>query len=126
MTTSGNGPRRLEVVKTNLCRYPPPWACALRTPAAPEIRYGDAPQVYREPMRPKEVLVLAEEYNFKEGTIYRASKELDGMLVNTAGKKAPGNRWEYVGQAAGQPTDRPHFNTSTLSHFMIPMVVGVA
>ena len=65
-------------------------------------------------MRPKEVLVLAEEYNFKEGTIYRASKELDGMLVNTAGKKAPGNRWEYVGQAAGQPTDRPHFNTFTL------------
>ena len=96
---------------------PPPWACALCTTAAPEIRYGDAPQPYREPtqteacgewlletlqkagepMRPKEVLVLAKKGGFKEGTIYRASKELEGTLVNTEGKKAPGNRWAYVG-----------------------------
>ena len=114
-----NGPRRLEVVKTNLCRYPPALGVHFEDNgrAAPEIRYGDAPQAYKkatqtetcaewlletlqeagEPMRPKEVLVLAKEYGFKEGTIYRARKELEGTVVNTAGKKAPGNRWEYVG-----------------------------
>ena len=48
-------------------------------------------------MRSKEVLVLSEEYGFREGTIYWASKELEGTLVNTEGKKAPGNRWAYVG-----------------------------
>jgi hypothetical protein len=48
-------------------------------------------------MRPKEVLTLAKEYGLKEGTIYRASQELEMALENTEGKKAPGNRWEYVG-----------------------------
>ena len=39
-------------------------------------------------------LGLAKEYGFEEGTIFRASKELEGRLVKTAGKKAPSNRWE--------------------------------
>ena len=48
-------------------------------------------------MRPKEMMELGKEYGFKQTTIYRARKELEGIVVNTAGKKVRGNSWEYVG-----------------------------
>jgi hypothetical protein len=60
-----NGPRRLEVVKTNLCRYPRPLGLRFEpsSPAPlpggeggregngeiPRLVYGDAPRPYREP-----------------------------------------------------------------------------
>ena len=79
----------------------------------PRVVYGDAPKAFKEPtqaevcaawlvevleeagepMRPKEVVALEKE----EGVIYRARKELEGRVVNTEGKRAPGNRWEYAG-----------------------------
>jgi hypothetical protein len=114
-----NGPRRLEVVKTNLCRYPRALGVRFEDNgrAAPEVCYGDVPKPHHEPtqteecatwlldllreagepLQPKEVVELGKEYGFKEGTIYRARKELEGEVVNTMGKKARGNRWEYVG-----------------------------
>jgi hypothetical protein len=114
-----NGPRRMEVVKTNLCRYPPALGVRFEDNGrpAPEICYGEVPQPHREPtkaeacadwllellqeaggpMQPKEVMVLGKEHGFKQATIYRARKELEGTVVNTAGKKVRGNSWEYVG-----------------------------
>jgi hypothetical protein len=107
------------VVKTTVCRYPPALGVRFEDggKAAPEIRYGDAPHIYKEPtknevcvewmlellqeagepMRPKEVMELGKEYGFKEATIHRARKEVEGTVVNTAGKKVQGNSWEYVG-----------------------------
>ncbi len=60
-----NGPRRLEVVKTNLCRYPealgvvfeeppapsPPPASPSDWDAVPLLRYTAAPRPYREPTK---------------------------------------------------------------------------
>jgi len=114
-----NGPRRLEVVKTNLCRYPPALGVRFEDngQAAPEIRYGEVPKPHREPtkaeacanwllellqevgepMQPKEVIELGKEVGFKQATIYRARKELEGTVGNTAGKKVRRNSWEHVG-----------------------------
>ena len=47
--------------------------------------------------RPKEMMEVGKEYGFKQATIYWARKELEGTVVNTAGKKVRGNSWEYVG-----------------------------
>jgi hypothetical protein len=114
-----NGPRRLEVVKTNLCGYPKPLGVRFEDSGSgtPAICYGDAPRPHREPtqteecaawlletlqeagepLRPKEVVALGKEAGFSQGVIYRARKDLEGEVVNTSGKKARGNRWEYVG-----------------------------
>ena len=113
-----NGPRRLEVVKTNLCRYPK--ALGLRFEdngnTAPALCYGDAPKAFKEPtqaeacaawlvevleeagepMRPRDMLELGAEAGFTQGVIYRARKELEGAVVNTEGKRAPNNRWALV------------------------------
>jgi len=91
-----NGPRRLEVVKTDLCRYPK----AFKEPTQTEACAAWLVEVLEEagePMRPREVVALGKGAGFKEGVIYRARKELEGTVVNTEGKRAPGNRWEYVG-----------------------------
>ena len=83
-----NGPRRLDVIKTNLCRYPDPLGLTLEPgdPRAPTLRYGEPPQPHREatqeeecqawllqlleeagePLRPKDVIAMAEEEGFPE------------------------------------------------------------
>lgn len=48
-------------------------------------------------MRPKEMMEMGKEYGFKQTTICRARKVLEGTVFNTAGKKVRGNSWEYVG-----------------------------
>ena len=127
-----NGPRRLEVVKTNLCRYPEAvgvvveegggegdHACPVGQvgppvqSAVPRVRYVGAPAGYREPtqaeecgawlvelleeageaLSPKEVVGLAKEAGFSRGVVYRARKELEGVVVDTEGKFSPQNRW---------------------------------
>jgi hypothetical protein len=113
-----NGPRRMEVVKTNLCRYPPALGVRFEDNgrAAPEIRYGEVPQPHRkptqaeacadwllevleeagEPVQPAEVLKLGKEAGFTQGVIYRARKQLEGAVVNTEGKRSPHNRWVCI------------------------------
>ena len=46
-----NGPRRLEVVKTNLARYPEPLGVEFLSgyPAGVTLQYGPPPQAYRKP-----------------------------------------------------------------------------
>ena len=44
-------------------------------------------------MRPKEVVALGKEAGFKQGVIYRARKELEGMVVITEGKRSPNSHW---------------------------------
>ena len=83
------------------------------------MRYGEAPEAYREPAQaaacaawllevleeagepvtPREVVALGKEAGFRQGVIYRARKELEGKVVNTEGKKAPNNRWRVSGKA---------------------------
>ena len=63
-----NGPRRLEVVKTNLCRYPPALGVVFEEAeedaemgrggdagmAVPWLRWAEAPRAYREPTQAEE------------------------------------------------------------------------
>jgi len=113
-----NGPRRLEVVKTNLCVYPPALGLVLDSlrsgdERAPTLRYGEAPKEHRErtqveecaewlvevldeagePVKPKKVVKLAEQAGFGRALLYRARKALEGTVVDTAGKHDPDNEW---------------------------------
>jgi len=119
-----NGPRRLEVIKTNLCVYPRALGLVLEPEdeRAPTLVYGDAPmplygtpfgrgrremtqaeecaqwlvevlEEAGEPVKPKEIVRMAEEEGFSQAVVYRARKALEGTVVDTEGKQAPGNRW---------------------------------
>jgi hypothetical protein len=113
--TDKNGPRRLEMLKTNLSRYPKPIGCQL-VPLHPQgvyWKYGEAPERYRaptkvdacadwllatlqehgEPVKPKDLVELAAEEGYGRAILYKARKLLEGQVVNTAGRKNPDNRW---------------------------------
>jgi hypothetical protein len=82
------------------------------------VVYGEAPERYREPtqteacgawlvdalreagepMSPREVVALAREAGFKKGVVYRARKELEGVVVDTEKKMSPRNRWVLSGE----------------------------
>lgn len=111
-----NGPRKLEVIKTNLAAYPDPIGCELvqMHPTGVYLRYtNDAPKEYREPskvdqcaewlaillrdgepLRPKEVVDLAHEEGFSQATVYRARKTLLN-IVDTDGHQSPTNKWAW-------------------------------
>jgi len=126
-----NGPRRLEVIKTNLCRYPP--ALGVRfvedreegdhgESPVPWVVYGPAPNAYREPtqaeacaawlvellreagepLQPREVVALAQDAGFKKGVVYRAKQGLEGVVVDTGSWRSPTNRWELAGTASDE------------------------
>jgi hypothetical protein len=111
-----NGPRRLEIVKTNLCQYPKPLGILFKPehPHAPPHHNTDPPHAYREPNQleecsvylvslleernepavPKEMVQLLTDAGFSRATIYRARKELEGTILDTAdNKRDPTNRW---------------------------------
>jgi hypothetical protein len=110
-----NGPRRLEVVKANLCRHPPPLGMVLRDTGngVPVLEYTAPPRAYRpptkadacaewlldllceagEPLKPGAVVELAWEEGFKRGVVYRARRQLEGAVVDTDTKYSPNNRW---------------------------------
>jgi hypothetical protein len=118
-----NGPRRLEVIKTNLCRYPEPLGVAFEEGAsgkegAPVLRYSEHPDPPRPPtqaeecarwlvevmeqaggpVKPKEIVRLAKEAGFGQRLLYRARKALEGTVVDTGTKFAPGNEWRLAEQ----------------------------
>jgi len=110
-----NGPRRMEVVKTNLCAYPE--ALGLQfvslTPEVARLEYCEAPQPYRaptmleecgdwlralletaeEPLRPREVVELAKKAGYSRAAVYRVRDALEGEVVNTKGRQHPENGW---------------------------------
>lgn len=115
-TPDRNGPRRLEIVKTNLCQYPKPLGLLLKPdhPHAPTLQYTDPPETYREPsqveecmtflvdlldergepVKPKEALDLLKDAGFSQATIYRARKDLEGTVIDTENnKRNSANRW---------------------------------
>lgn len=110
-----NGPRRLEIVKTNLCMYPEPLGLVLEPgKGAPVMRYGEAPRAYREPneaercaewledelsdapegLTPKELeeMVRGE---WSRRTIYNA-RDLLGKKLVEVGPAGPGRRWKLA------------------------------
>jgi hypothetical protein len=110
-----NGPRHLEVVKTNLCAHPRPLGLVFEPagPHAPTLRYTSPPRPYRpptqvdacavwlvdllteagKPLKPQEVVALAGEAGFTKSAVYRARKRLAGTIADTGTRFSPHNRW---------------------------------
>ena len=111
-----NGPRKMEIVKTNLAAYPDPVGCEL-VPMHPKGVYlkwdNEAPRPYKEPtlvdlcaewlvnilrdldnpIEPKEIIDMGEDEGFSRATIYRAKRKL-GDKISTLGHR-PNTQWEY-------------------------------
>jgi hypothetical protein len=114
-----NGPRRLEIVKTNLGRYPEPIGCTFEPlePNGVYISWGDAPEKYKEvtdvercadwllrvlleagePMKPKEIIELAEDEGWSRPTVYRAKDALGDQLAMIGGNRSPNKKWAIAG-----------------------------
>jgi hypothetical protein len=120
-----NDPRRMEVLKTNLCRYPEALGVAFRTlekdPQVAEIVYGDVPTGYQEPTRqakcagwllgvlreggelpPAELVSMAAEAGFSRATLFRARRELGAQVLDTRGRRYPDNKWALAPDVAGR------------------------
>jgi hypothetical protein len=117
-----NGPRRLEVIKANLGRYPDAIGVEFMPlhPKGAWLRYGEVPQPWSEPrelngqdlcgewlletletngpLAAKDILTMAEEAGFSRAMIYRARKDLDEQIRDTLGARKIGNKWELVAE----------------------------
>ena len=115
-----NGPRKLQVIKSNLDRYPEPLGVWFDShPDHPELavlRYGPAPQDEAEtpgkleecaswllailaeegPLAPAEIVELGLYENYSRATIYRARKTLGDEIHDTAGWRNPANQWSLA------------------------------
>ncbi|MGD2206194.1 MAG: AAA family ATPase, partial [Anaerolineae bacterium] len=110
-----NGPRRLEIVKTNLARYPKPLGMELKPLHLKGVWLdyaSEPPQPYKQPtkidecsewlvslldeagaMRPQEIVAQADAEGFSRRTVYRARSKLGDKIADTAGHKHPENQW---------------------------------
>jgi len=108
-----NGPRKLEIVKTNLGAYPDPLGCELMPlhPRGVFLKWStEAPKPYKEPTKadlvrawlqeilheplsPKDVIERGAEEGWSRATIYRAKREMGTLIANTEGHQSPHNKW---------------------------------
>lgn len=109
-----NGPRRLELAKTNLGPYPTALGVEIvDVGGRTQFVYGEAPDAgttqrqdcgewlieYLEtegPSKPKDVVKAAEAEGYKRGMLFEARKEHEARIINTKGHKHPQNRWMLV------------------------------
>lgn len=53
------------------------------------------------PCRPADVVEAAEQESISKGTVYRARRQLGGMILDTHGRQDPRNRWYVEGEDEG-------------------------
>ena len=121
-----NGPRKIEVIKTNLGEYPkdmgivfeklPPAGLRLAWTANAPKRYTDIEpgpsqkdqakewllaylEDAVEPVLPKNAIAAAAEAGISQATLYRARAALEGQVVNTRGRRSPDNAWKLADTA---------------------------
>ena len=122
-----DGPRRLEIVKTNLCRPPSPLGLVFEGDdvPVPTLRYTEyaepAPQPTRidlcagwlfsylqsagEPVRPADVVRAARQAGYNRRLLYRARQILGSFIVDLGtAPNDPRKRWTL---AAPAPGNRP-------------------
>ena len=116
--TDRNGPRKFEVIKTNLGPYPKPLGFEVleKQPAGLQINWLEKPpQVYKEPskqdtcvawlegllrsakkpLKPGEIEELGVPFDFGRAMIYRARDILADHIENTGGRQSPNNAWAW-------------------------------
>jgi hypothetical protein len=124
-----NDPRRMEVLKTNLCPYPEGMGVSFRSmprdPQVAEVVYGEPPQPYREPSQrsgcaewllevlaeygplpPAQVVAWAEKAGYSRKAVYHVRRELAGRVANTHGRQHPENQWTLASE--GEPVEGSH------------------
>jgi len=132
-----NGPRRLEVVKTNLSRQPPPLIVVLEeTPAGlPVLRYRRETPAVPEPevtrlcalwlveylagageARPKEILAAASQAGFGRTLVYLARRALGAHIIEVGHSlHDPARRWRLAGAQDEPPAaDEPPTSDDTV------------
>jgi hypothetical protein len=132
-----NSPRRMEVLKTNLCRYPKALGVEFRSmetdEEVAELVYGEAPSEWEEPTKkkdcadwliellgdvgelaPKEIMEAAEEAGYNERMVYRARKDLGDLVVDTQKRRHPGNKWRLAGDEEEEEPEESNSDTLTL------------
>jgi hypothetical protein len=110
-----NGPRRFEVIKSNLCPLPPSLSLTIESgSAAPALQYAPVveappPPTHQDlcaqwllgflaaapgPVRPADVIAVAAAAGFPEATLYRARRAL-GPFIRDVGNspRDPHKRW---------------------------------
>ena len=117
-----NGPRRLDLVKTNLGPYPDPLGIELQTAPDGHVKfaYGAAPSFdaaadddkpdpetwlidFLETNGPtpyRDILAEAEAADINKTALYRARKKLGARVIDSKGKHLAGNQWLLAEQAA--------------------------
>jgi hypothetical protein len=111
-----DGPRLLEIVKTNLCRRPPALGLiieghGLGVPTLRYTRYVEpAPEPTRTdlcaswlfhyldaaggPVKPADIVLAAKETGYSRATVYRARKLLGGLVIDLGNRPHdPNKRW---------------------------------
>ena len=124
--TPFDGPRRLEVIKTNLCRHPPPLCLIFegQNVPVPVLRYTELveprPQPTHldlcarwlfqylsdaaEPVKPADVIRAAGQAGFPQRTLYRARRALAGWVVDLGNSPHdPHKRWALAEAPAPPP-----------------------
>ena len=111
-----DGPRQLEIVKSNLAPYPAPLGVRFVPLPSGGVRleYGAPPPPYQrpsklvrcmnwlkallqqagQPMKPREIIKLAEEAGFNRAMVYKAKRHLP-QICNTAGRGNPFTDWAW-------------------------------
>jgi hypothetical protein len=111
-----NGPRRLEIIKTNLTGYPAPIGVEFVAMGdGVELRYGEPPVLYKRQtlgeecedwllqyleemgeVRPKEVVAAGKEKGFSRAMIYRARENVGVAVGDSLGRQNPKNCWRLT------------------------------
>lgn len=119
-----NGPRKLEVIKSNLARYPDPLGLTMEPLPdgdAVKLVYDlKAPEHYKEPtvgdeagawllgyledagapVKPSDAVAAGAAEGFSRAMIYRA-RDADKTILNTVGRKGRGNCWALASTIEG-------------------------
>ena len=111
-----NGPRHIEVVKTNLTTYPEKLEVRMEQPAEGVVRfaYGQAEPVADDEPTPEawlleyletngptkfaDLVTDAERDGFSKATLYRARKKLGSRIVDSSGRRRRDNLWALEGE----------------------------
>jgi hypothetical protein len=126
--------RRLEVVKTNLCRRPPPLGLLFQgeNVPVPALCYSPFDETWLEhpsqptqvslcarwllgflaqagaPVKPSDLVRAAAEQNFSRNTLYRARHALADSIVELGSSlRDPGKRWTLAEEPSPSPSPPP-------------------
>ena len=107
------GPRLMEIVKATLVEEPAKLGMTIQSEGdAMRLLFGAAPTAddtttgdecanwlmelleANGPMKPREIIELAEAEGFERAMVYRARRKLAAMITNTLGHKNPKNEWK--------------------------------